>query len=80
MDATLAKTITEAVAREMAKAHVHYQAILNERGTAMLQTSLKVSSGANGFKVMDPLIGLRTNLSTKDGNCGQKRLDSPLMP
>ena len=39
----------------MAKAHVHYQAILNERCTATLQTSLKVSSGANGFKVMDPL-------------------------
>ena len=38
----------------MAKAHVHYQAILNERGTATLQTSLKVSSGTNGFKVMDP--------------------------
>ena len=28
--------------------------ILNERGTVTLQTSLKVSSGANGFKVMDP--------------------------
>ena len=38
----------------MAKVHAHYQAILNERGTAILQTSLKVSSGANGFKVMDP--------------------------
>ena len=38
----------------MAKAHTHYQAILNERGAATLQTSLKVSSGANGFKVMDP--------------------------
>ena len=53
-DAALAKTITKAVAREMAKAHAHYQAILNERGTATIQTSLKVSSGANGFKVMDP--------------------------
>ena len=38
----------------MAKAHAHYQAILNERSTATLQTSLKVSSGANSFKVMDP--------------------------
>ena len=38
----------------MAKAHAHYQAILNERGAATLQTSLKVSSAANGFKVMDP--------------------------
>ena len=53
-DTALAQTITEAVTREMAKAHVHYQAILNERGTATLQTSLKVSSGANGFKFMDP--------------------------
>ena len=38
----------------MAKAHVHYWAILNDRGAATLQTSPKVSSGANGFKVMDP--------------------------
>ena len=48
------QTITEAVTREMAKAYAHYQAILNERGAATLQMSLKVSSGANGFKVMDP--------------------------
>ena len=53
-DAALAQTIAEAVTREMAKAHVYYQAILNERGAATLQTSLKVSSGTNGFKVMDP--------------------------
>ena len=53
-DAILVRTIVEAVAREMAKAHVHYQAILNDRTAATLQTSLKVSSGANGFKVMDP--------------------------
>ena len=52
--AALAQTITEAVTRETAKAHVHYQAILNERGTATIQTNLKVSSGAIGFKVMDP--------------------------
>ena len=53
-DTTLAKTITEAVAREMAKAHAHYQALLNERSTTVIPTSLKVASGANGFKVMDP--------------------------
>ena len=53
-DATLAKTITKAVTREMAKAHVHYQALLNDRGTATIPTSIKVTSGANGFKVMDP--------------------------
>ena len=79
-DATLVQTITKAVTREMAKAHAHYQVILNEKSTETLQTSLKVSSRVNGFKVMDPSIGQRTNLSTRDGNCGQKGLDSPLMP
>ena len=59
-DATLAKTITEAVAREMAKAHVHYQALLNDRSTPVIPTSLKVTSRAKGFKVMDPFD------STKD--------------
>ena len=53
-DATLAQTITEAVTREMAKAHAHYQAIINEKGTTTLPTSLKISSGSHGFKVMDP--------------------------
>ena len=53
-DTTLAKTIAEAVAREMAKAHVQYQALLNNRSAAVIPTSLKVTSGANGFKVMDP--------------------------
>ena len=53
-DTALAKTITKAVAREMAKTHVHYQALLNERSTTAIPTSLKVTSTANGFKVMDP--------------------------
>ena len=53
-DTALAKTIAEAVAREMAKAHAQYQALLNYRSTAAIPTSLKVTSGANGFKVMDP--------------------------
>ena len=53
-DVTLAQTIAEAVTREMAKAHAHYQAILNERGTTTLPTSLKISSGSHGFKIMDP--------------------------
>ena len=48
-DTALAKTITKAVAREMAKAHVHYQALLNERSATVIPTSLKVTSGANGF-------------------------------
>ena len=53
-DATLAKTIPKAVAREMAKAHAQYQALLNNRSAAVIPTSFKVTSGANGFKVMDP--------------------------
>ena len=53
-DATLAQTITEVVTREVAKAHAHYQAILSERGATTLPTSLKISSGSHGFKVMDP--------------------------
>ena len=63
----------------MAKAHAQYQALLNDRSAAVIPTSLKITSGANGFKVMDPFTGPRTRLSTRDGNCGQKRLDSPLM-
>ena len=51
-DTALAKTIAEAVAREMAKAHAHYQALLNERSTTVIPTSLKVTSRANGLKVM----------------------------
>ena len=31
-------------------------------------------------RLWTPSIGKRTNLSTKDDNCGQKRLDSLLMP
>ena len=53
-DATLAKQVLETVTREMAKAHMHYQALLNERSTTAMPTSLKVTSGANGSKVMDP--------------------------
>ena len=71
-EAALAKQVAEAVAREMAKAHTHYQALLNERRAAVIPTSLKVTSRANGFKVMDPLTG-------PDGRYGQRRLDMPLM-
>ena len=53
-EATLAKQVAEAIAREMAKAHAHYQALLNERGAAAMPTSLKMTSGALGFKIMDP--------------------------
>ena len=38
----------------MAKAHMHYQALLNDRGTAAMPASLKLTSRALGFKVMHP--------------------------
>ena len=53
-DTALVQTITEAVARDVAKSHAHYQAIINEKGTTTLPTSLKISSGSHDFKVMDP--------------------------
>ena len=53
-DTALAKQVAEAIAREMAKAHTHYQALLNDRGTTAMLTSLKITSRALGFKVTDP--------------------------
>ena len=64
-DAMLAKTIAEAVAREtqsiaevfareMAKAHAQYQEAIKENCTTTLPTTLKVTSGSNGFRIMDP--------------------------
>ena len=53
-DAALAQTIAEAVTREMAKVHAQYQAIINEKSAPTLPTSLEISSGSHGFKVMDP--------------------------
>ena len=44
----------ETIAREMAKAHVYYQALLNDRGATAMLTSLKMTSRALGFKVMNP--------------------------
>ena len=64
-DAALARTITEAVAqqnqsiaevfaRQMEKAHAQYQDLLKESHTAALPTTLKVTPGSDGFRVMDP--------------------------
>ena len=64
-DAALARTIAEAVAqqtqsitevftREMTKAHAQYQDFIKENHTPALPTTLKVTSGSDGFRVMDP--------------------------
>ena len=52
-DTTLTKQVVETLSREMAKAHTHYQALLNERSTAAMSTSHKMTYRALGFKVMD---------------------------
>ena len=39
---------------EDGQAHTHYQALLNDRSAAVIPPSLKVTSGASGFKAMDP--------------------------
>ena len=72
-DAALAQTITEAVtretqtiakvvAREMAKAHAQYQATVNENHAPTLPTTLKVTSGSNGFRIMDPFDWTMDNI------------------
>ena len=48
----------------MAKAHAHYQAILNERGTATLQPALKYLQEQMVLRLWIPSIGQRTNLSS----------------
>ena len=53
-DAAITRQVVEAVARQMAKAHMHYQALLNERSAAAMPTNIKMTSGVLGIKVIDP--------------------------
>ena len=60
-DAALARTITrqtqsitEVFAREMSKAHAQYQDFIKENCAPTLLTTLKVTSGSDGFRAMDP--------------------------
>ena len=52
--AALARQVAEAMAREMAKAHMQYQVMINEISTSPIPTSLKITSSVSGFMVMDP--------------------------
>ena len=76
---TLDKMVVEAIARETARFTVMFTAVLNERTTINLPTSLKVTSGAAGIRLCPPLTGQRTKLSSRDGNYGLKGLDMPLI-
>ena len=71
--ATLAKQVVQAVTREMAKAHTHYQVLLSERSTAVIPPSLKVTSAANGFKVMDPFDWAKDNAIYQRWQMGSKK-------
>ena len=77
-DATLAKQVAEAIVREMAKAHAHYQALLNERSTAAMSTSLKKTSRALGFKVMDPFDWTKDKAIYQRWQMWSEKLDTPL--
>ena len=54
-EAALSRQIVEDIARETAKLTACFEAILNERNTLNFAGSLKVTTGAAGFKVMDHL-------------------------
>ena len=53
-DTALAKQVAEAAAKEMAKAHMYSQTLINERSPVAMPTNLKMTSSMLGFKVMDP--------------------------
>ena len=77
-DTTLAKQVVETIAREMAEAHAHYQALLNERGAAAMPTSLKMTSGPLGFKVMDPFDWTKDKAIYQRWQMRSEKLDMPL--
>ena len=48
------QSIAEVFAREMSKAHAQYQDFIKENRAPTPPTTLKVTSGSDGFRVMDP--------------------------
>ena len=68
----------EALAREMAKAHTHYQGLLNGRSAAAIPTSLKMTSGALGFKVMDPFDWTKDKTIYQRWQMWSEKLDTSL--
>ena len=48
------QSITEAFTRQMEKTHVQYEKLLKETRAPALSPTLKVTSGTDGFRVMDP--------------------------
>ena len=48
------QSVTEAFTRQMEKTHVQYEKLLKETRAQALPSTLKVTSGTDGFRVMDP--------------------------
>ena len=48
------QSITEAFTRQMEKTHAQYEKLLKETRTQALPSTLKVTSGTDSFRVMDP--------------------------
>ena len=48
------QSITEAFTRQMEKTHAQYEKLLKETHTPALPPTLKVTSGTDSFRVMDP--------------------------
>ena len=48
------QSITEAFTRQMGKTYVQYEKLLKETRAQALPSTLKVTSGTDGFRVMDP--------------------------
>ena len=69
------QSITEAFTRQMEKTHAQSEKLLKETCTQALPPTLKVTSGTDSFRVMDPLTGQWAKTSTRDGSCGHTRLD-----
>ena len=52
--AEVTQSITEAFTRQMEKTHAQYEKLLKETHAQALPPTLKVTSGTDGFRVMDP--------------------------
>ena len=70
-------TARKAVAREMAKADMHYHALFNERSAAAMPTSLKMTSRALGFKVIDLFDWTKDKAIYQRWQMWSEKLDMP---
>ena len=65
------KLITETFTRQMEKTQAQYDELLKVSHAQNSTTTLKVSSGSQGFRVMDPFDWTHDKTSTRDGSYGQ---------